>query len=85
MTAAPETGVTVTLGEIYAQVVSTARKVDGIDTTMTAFRDEVSTQLKDHETRIRADEANRWPLPNIAALAAVTGSAVALAALVIAR
>lgn len=81
----PETGIVVTLGEIYAEVRDVSKTVGRVDTHLTDFRAEVTAKLADHETRIRADEANRWPLPNIVALATVSGSAIALAALALSR
>ena len=85
MTAAPETGVMVTLGEIYAQVRSTASTVARIDTTLTEFRSEASAQLKDHEARIRADEANRWPAGPLIIVASVVGAVATVGTLFVTR
>lgn len=85
MTAAPETGVMVTLAEIYAQVRSTAATVARIDTTLTEFRSEASAQLKDHESRIRADEANRWPTGQVLLIATVVGSVATVGTLFVTR
>lgn len=40
-----------------------------------------STQLGDHETRIRVLERARWPLPTIGALAGLAGAGTSLVAL----
>lgn len=85
MTASDQTGVVITLSEIYAEVRSLGQTVGKVDTTLTAFRDEVCARLDDHETRIRADEAARWPLPTVGVCAAVIGAVAALGALFLTR
>jgi hypothetical protein len=67
----PETGVVITLGQIYDELRDTAKTVNRVDSTLTAFRDEVAARLDDHETRIRVDEANRWPRGTLALYATV--------------
>jgi hypothetical protein len=79
------TGVLVTLPEIYAEVRAMAKTVSKVDTTLTDFRAEVSGRLDDHETRIRADEASRWPWPNIVAVATVVAAVAAFVALFVTR
>jgi hypothetical protein len=39
------------------------------------------TNIADHETRIRAHSARRWPLPSIAALCAIVGVGTSFVAL----
>lgn len=88
----PETGIVITLPEIYAEMRAMGKTVGRIDATLTTFvtdsaerESRQDARIDDHEIRIRADEANRWPLPNLVALATVAGSAIALAALAITR
>ncbi|HSX99705.1 MAG TPA: hypothetical protein VLG91_20295 [Streptomyces sp.] len=85
MTTPDTTGVLVTLPEIYAEVRAMAKTVNRVDTTLADFRAEVTTRLDDHEARIRADEANRWPWPPIVAVATVVAAVAAFAALFITR
>jgi hypothetical protein len=63
--------------EIYDELKTVGQKVD----TVGAKVDGVVAEVTDHETRIRALERNRWPLPSIAALAAVASLIVAVFAL----
>ncbi|WP_406000677.1 hypothetical protein [Streptomyces sp. NBC_00829] len=42
---------------------------------------EVKDDLSDHETRIRALERGRWPLPTIGVLAGVAGAATGIIAM----
>lgn len=85
MTAPTETGLVITLAQIYAEVQSMSKTVGRVDTTLTEFRTETGRVLADHETRIRADEASRWPLPGIVAVATVVGAVAAGLALFITR
>jgi hypothetical protein len=81
----PETGVVITLPQIYAEVSAMAKTVSRIDTTLTDFRAEATGRLEDHETRIRADEANRWPWPPTVAVATVVAAVAAFVALFVTR
>ncbi|MBG0830501.1 hypothetical protein HS041_22325 [Planomonospora sp. ID67723] len=63
--------------EIYDQLVSTDRKVD----TIIAAHAEVIKDLGDHESRIRALERGRWPLPSLAALFGLASLIVAILSL----
>ncbi|PZT70671.1 hypothetical protein DN402_31840 [Streptomyces sp. SW4] len=49
-------------------------KLDGIAQGLT----EVSKDVADHETRLRALERSRWPLPSVAVLVAMASLGVAL-------
>jgi len=81
----PQAGIVITLTEIYAEVRDMAKTVGRVDTTLNDFRKEVTTQLQDHETRIRADEANRWPRATLGLYATVAAGFGAVAALFIIR
>lgn len=88
----PETGIVISLPEIYAEVRNLGKTLGRVENTLTTHvadcveRDRRrDTQFDDHEIRIRADEANRWPRANVVALATVTGAGAALAALFVAR
>ncbi|MFK4797778.1 hypothetical protein ACI3K5_03680 [Streptomyces sp. MPA0124] len=52
-------------------------KLDGIGQGLT----DLGKDVADHETRLRALERGRWPLPTIAALAGVAGAATGAIAL----
>lgn len=74
-------GVHITLGQMYGELKEAARvilrteaKVDALAEDVAGEREEQRTIRQDHETRIRALEARRWPLAPIGALAAVGGA-----------
>jgi hypothetical protein len=52
-------------------------KLDGIGQGLT----DLGKDVADHETRLRALERGRWPLPTIAALTGVAGAATGALAL----
>lgn len=52
-------------------------KLDGIGQGLT----DLGKDVADHETRLRSLERGRWPLPTIAALAGVAGTATGVLAL----
>ena len=81
----PQAGIVITLTEIYAEVRDMAKTVGRVDTTLTEFRSEVTAQLQDHETRIRADEANRWPRATLGLYATIAAGIGAVAALFVIR
>jgi hypothetical protein len=70
--ATPPSGVLVTIREIFERVVQLGVKVD----VLLAQQNDASKDVADHESRLRALERNRWPLPAVTVL-------VALAALVV--
>ncbi|MFG2721583.1 hypothetical protein ACGFW5_25325 [Streptomyces sp. NPDC048416] len=53
-------------------------RVDGALALLVQRSDQTDRQLADHEARLDALERSRWPVASIAALTAVTGTAVAL-------
>lgn len=59
--------VVITAREIYDQLV---RVVAGLE-RLTGKHDDQTQDLHDHETRLRALERARWPLPALAVLVAL--------------
>lgn len=59
--------VTIGAREIYDELKTVGVKVDHVSSQL----DGVVADVADHETRLRALERSRWPLPSIAALIAV--------------
>ncbi|MGW2514545.1 hypothetical protein ACWC0A_35245 [Streptomyces scopuliridis] len=58
--------------------------VSRVETKLDGLRDgyaEVTKDVADHESRLRTLERARWPLPTVAALAGVAGTASGLIAL----
>jgi hypothetical protein len=58
-------------------LVRVETKLDGIAQGLT----DLSTDVADHETRLRALERGRWPLPTIGILAGVAGAVTGALAL----
>jgi hypothetical protein len=56
--------VTIGAREIYDELLTVGSKVDKVDAKV----DVIVNDVNDHETRIRALERARWPLPSLAAL-----------------
>jgi hypothetical protein len=69
--------VVITPTEVYAEVRATGDAVR----QLAAKLDGVPQQLSDHETRLRALERARWPLPTIGALTGLGGAVAAAIAL----
>lgn len=59
--------VTIGAREIYDELKTVGGKVDRVDGKV----DGLVADHADHETRIRALERGRWPLPSVAALIAL--------------
>jgi len=73
--------VTIGAREIYDELKTVGGKVDKVDSKVDGVDskvDGVVTEVADHETRIRALEKGRWPLPSLAALLAFGSLIVAL-------
>lgn len=70
----PLVGVTITAREIYDAVVRLSGGVEVI----VAQQAQTKSEVEDHETRIRALERARWPLPSIAVLLSVGATVLAL-------
>jgi hypothetical protein len=64
MAAEPLGGITITSREVYDAVVRLTGRVDVLITQESVTRSDVA----DHETRLRAMERARWPLPSAAVL-----------------
>ncbi|MFJ2029416.1 hypothetical protein [Streptosporangium sp. NPDC087985] len=67
--------------EIYDQLLQTDRKVDAVRgevAQVAQAHGELVNDLTDHESRIRALERSRWPLPSLAALVAIASLILAV-------
>lgn len=75
----PQDGVYIPTAQMYAEVRTLAETVGRIEHKLDGLLDEnrdIRSDLQDHESRLRALERSRWPLPSLAA-------AVGVAALVL--
>lgn len=70
----PLGGVVITSREIYDAVVRLTGRVD----VLIAQQQEVQHDVQDHETRLRALERARWPLPALSVLIALGSLATAV-------
>ncbi|MFD3483769.1 hypothetical protein [Streptomyces sp. NPDC058665] len=70
--------------QTYQEVQKLGRAVDRIEHKLDTVLDEqknIRDDVADHEERLRTLERARWPLPTVAALAGVAGTATGLIAL----
>jgi hypothetical protein len=67
--------VTITGKEIYDAVVRLTGRVD----VLIKQQEELTQDIKDHETRLRSLERARWPLPSLSILLAAFSLMVAIA------
>lgn len=77
-------GVYISPAQMYQEVRALAQTVGRIESKIDGILDEtkdIRADLSDHEQRLRTLERARWPLPTIAALAGVAGTATGLLAL----
>ena len=84
MSAPQDTGVYISPAQMYQEVRALAQAVGRIESKLDGILDEtkdIRGDLHDHETRLRALERARWPLPVIGVLAGVGGAATGLLAL----
>lgn len=84
MTAPQDPGVYISPAQMYQEVRGLAQAVGRIESKIDGILDEtkdIRSDLGDHEQRLRTLERARWPLPTIAALAGVAGTATGLLAL----
>ncbi|MFF1839684.1 hypothetical protein ACFVXE_36805 [Streptomyces sp. NPDC058231] len=84
MTAPQDPGVYISSSQIYQEMRSLHDAVSRVETKLDGLRDsyiEVTKDVADHETRLRALERARWPLPTIGALAGLGGTATGILAL----
>ncbi|MGW1532346.1 hypothetical protein [Streptomyces aureus] len=80
----PDPGVFISSAQMYQELRSLSdgltrveTKLDGIGQGLT----EVGKDVADHESRIRALERGRWPLPALAAVCGVAGAATGVMSL----
>lgn len=78
MTLDPLGPITIGAREIYDELKTVGVKVDHVSSQL----DGVVADVADHETRLRAIERNRWPLPALAAVVAVASLVLTLISLV---
>ncbi|MCZ7414325.1 hypothetical protein [Streptomyces sp. WMMC897] len=74
-------GVYISLPQMYAEVRGLAQTVSRIEHKLDGLLDEtrdIRTDMQDHETRLRALERSRWPLPSLAALVGLAALALTL-------
>ena len=71
---APDPGVYISSAQMYQEMRSLHDAVTRMDTKLDGLAGQATT-IADHETRIRALERSRWPLPTIGVLAGVAGAA----------
>lgn len=70
----PLPGVQIGAREIYDELKTVGAKVDHVSSQL----DGVVADVADHETRLRALERSRWPLPSLAALVALASLVLAI-------
>ncbi|MCZ7413030.1 hypothetical protein [Streptomyces sp. WMMC897] len=71
----------ISLPQMYAEVRGLAQTVSRIEHKLDGLLDEtrdIRTDMQDHETRLRALERSRWPLPSLAALVGLAALALTL-------
>ncbi|MET7560553.1 hypothetical protein ABZS95_10150 [Streptomyces sp. NPDC005479] len=84
MTASQDPGVYISSSQMYQEMRSLHDAVSRVETKLDGLRDsyaEVTKDVADHETRLRALERARWPLPTLGVLAGLGGTATGLLAL----
>lgn len=77
-------GVYISPAQMYQEVRGLAATMTRVETKLDGLRDDnraLTDDLADHETRLRALERSRWPLPTIGILAGLGGAATGLVAL----
>lgn len=78
--ATPDTGVYISSAQMYQEMRSLHDAVTRMDSKIDGLASQGQT-ITDHESRIRALERGRWPLPTMAALAGTVGAGTGLFAL----
>ncbi|MFE1749013.1 hypothetical protein ACFW88_00405 [Streptomyces anandii] len=78
--ATPDPGVYISSAQMYQEMRSLHDAVTRMETKLDGLSGQTTT-IADHETRIRALERSRWPLPSLAALTGLAGAATGAAAL----
>jgi hypothetical protein len=73
VTAPHDPGVYISSAQMYQEMRSLHDAVTRVDSKLDGLSGQAAN-IQDHETRIRALERGRWPLPTIATLAGVAGA-----------
>ena len=84
MTAAPDPGVYIPSTQMYQELRSLADGLTRVETKLDGIGQGLNTlgqEVADHETRIRALQRGRWPLPTIGVLTGVAGAATGVISL----
>jgi septal ring factor EnvC (AmiA/AmiB activator) len=77
----PDPGVFISSAQMYQELRSLSDGVTRVETKLDGIAQgltDVGKDVSDHETRIRALERSRWPLPSLAALVSLGALALAL-------
>ncbi|MFE7624614.1 hypothetical protein [Streptomyces sp. NPDC057509] len=77
-------GVYIPPGQMYQELRSLSDGMVRVETKLDSIGQgltDLGTDVADHEARLRSLERGRWPLPTIAALAGVAGTATGVLAL----
>lgn len=81
---APDPGVYISSAQMYQEMRTVHDAVTRVESKVDGLRDDnkdIRALQSDHESRLRALERSRWPVPTVAALAGVTGAATGIMAL----
>lgn len=70
---AQDPGVFISSAQMYQEMRSLHDAVTRVDAKLDGLAGQAAN-IQDHETRIRALERGRWPLPTIATLAGIAGA-----------
>ena len=77
----PLAGVQIGAREIYDELKTVGVKVDHVSSQL----DGVVADVADHETRLRALERSRWPLPSLAAVISLVSVVLAVISFIATR
>jgi hypothetical protein len=73
-------GVYISSGQMYQEMRSLHDVVTRVDSKLDALSGQAQ-QIQDHETRLRALERGRWPLPTLAVLVGLAGALTSVIAI----
>jgi hypothetical protein len=73
-------GVYISSAQMYQEMRSLHDVVTRVDSKLDALSGQAQ-QIQDHETRLRALERGRWPLPTLAVLVGLAGAVTSVIAL----
>jgi len=73
----PEGAVVITTADIYRQLLDLTRELGELKGAVQQANTRISA-VDDHESRLRAMEKNRWPLPALAILISIAGVVASL-------